>query len=66
MTRDAVLAAVAGTPPLMPRVHQKTRQLPSTLADRWDNPLFDLRYHVRQTALPGRAATRRRALSARP
>jgi diacylglycerol O-acyltransferase len=64
---DAVLAAVADTPPLLPRVRQKTRQLPSTLAGRWgDNPLSDLRYHVRQTALPGRAATRRRALSARP
>ena len=49
-----LVAAVGGMLPLMPRYRQKVRQLPLDLGRPvWvDDPRFDLRYHVRRTALP--------------
>jgi WS/DGAT/MGAT family acyltransferase len=51
---EEFLAAVAGRLPLMPRYRQKVRQIPFDLGRPvWvDDPGFDLRYHLRQTALP--------------
>src|SRR6266536_842471 len=51
---DQFLAAIAGRLPLVPRYRHKARQLPLDLGrPGWvDDPHFDLRYHVRQTALP--------------
>ena len=51
---DEFLAAVAGRLPLVPRYRQKARRLPLDLGRPvWvDDPRFDLRYHLRQTALP--------------
>ena len=48
------LAAIAGRLPLVPRYRQKARRLPLDLGRPvWvDDPRFDLRYHLRQTALP--------------
>jgi WS/DGAT/MGAT family acyltransferase len=52
---DEFLAFLAGRLPLVPRYRQKLRQVPFRLgAPVWvDDPHFDLRYHLRQTALPG-------------
>jgi len=51
---DEFLAAIAGRLALMPRYRQKVRQLPLDIGRPvWiDDPHFDLRYHIRQTALP--------------
>src|SRR6266498_1879495 len=51
---DEFMAAIAGRLPLIPRYRQKVRQVPLDIAAPvWvDDPQFDLRYHVRQTALP--------------
>ncbi|HZD01415.1 MAG TPA: wax ester/triacylglycerol synthase family O-acyltransferase [Actinomycetes bacterium] len=51
---DEFVAAIAGRLPLIPRYRQKARQIPWDIAAPvWvDDPHFDLRYHVRQTALP--------------
>jgi diacylglycerol O-acyltransferase / wax synthase len=51
---DEVLAALAGRLPLVPRYRQKLRTVPFRLGRPvWvDDPNFDLRYHVRRTALP--------------
>ncbi len=52
---DEFLAFLAGRIPLVPRYRQKLRQVPFRLGPPvWvDDPHFDLRYHLRQTALPG-------------
>lgn len=51
---DEVLASLAGRLPLVPRYRQKLRTVPFRLGRPvWvDDPNFDLRYHVRRTALP--------------
>ncbi len=48
------LAAIAGKLPLVPHYRHKARHIPFDLGRPvWvDDPNFDLRYHVRQTALP--------------
>jgi len=53
-TREEVLAHLAGRLPLVPRYRQKLRTVPFRLGRPvWvDDPDFDLRYHVRRTALP--------------
>ncbi len=52
---DEFFAFLAGRIPLVPRYRQKLRQVPFRLGPPvWvDDPHFDLRYHLRQTALPG-------------
>jgi len=51
---EEFLNAIAGRLPLVPRYRQKLRTLPWRLGPPvWvEDPHFDLRYHVRQTALP--------------
>jgi len=51
---DEFLAAIGGRLPLVPRYRHKVRQVPFDLGlPVWvDDPHFDLRYHLRQTALP--------------
>ena len=51
---DEFVAAIRGRLPLVPRYRHKARQLPLDLGRPvWvDDPDFDLRYHVRRTALP--------------
>jgi diacylglycerol O-acyltransferase / wax synthase len=51
---EEFVAGVSGRLPLVPRYRQKVRQLPLDLGRPvWvDDPRFDLRYHLRQTALP--------------
>ena len=51
---DECLAAIAGRLPLITRYRQKVHRLPLDLGRPvWvDDPHFDLRYHLRQTALP--------------
>jgi WS/DGAT/MGAT family acyltransferase len=53
-SHNEVLALLAGRLPLMPRYRQKLRPVPFRLGRPvWvDDPDFDLRYHVRRTALP--------------
>lgn len=53
-TYDEFVAAIAGRLPLIPRYRQKLRRLPLDLAPpAWvDDPGFDIRWHVRGTALP--------------
>jgi diacylglycerol O-acyltransferase len=53
-SHEEVLASVAGQLPLVPRYRQKLRTVPFRLGRPvWvDDPNFDLRYHVRRTALP--------------
>ncbi len=53
-SQEEVLASVAGQLPLVPRYRQKLRTVPFRLGRPvWvDDPNFDLRYHVRRTALP--------------
>ena len=52
-TRSSV-AAIAGRLPLVPRYRQKLRTVPLRIGPPvWvEDPHFDLRYHIRQTALP--------------
>ena len=52
--QEEVLAYLAGRLPLVPRYRQKLRTVPLRLGRPvWvDDPDFDLRYHVRRTALP--------------
>ena len=54
-SHDEFLAYLAGRLPLVPRYRQKLRAVPFRLGPPvWvDDPHFDLRYHVRRTALPG-------------
>ena len=51
---EEFLAAIAGRLPLVPLYRKKLRTIPFRLGlPVWvDDPNFDLRYHVRQTALP--------------
>jgi len=51
---EEFLAAIAGRLPLVPMYRKKLRMTPFRLGPPvWvDDPNFDLRYHVRQTALP--------------
>lgn len=51
---EECLASIGGRLPLIPRYRQKARRLPFDLGRPvWvDDPDFDLRYHLRQTALP--------------
>ena len=53
-TYEQFLAAIAGRLALVARYRQKVRQIPLDLGRPvWvDDPHFDLRYHVRHTALP--------------
>ncbi len=53
-TYDELLTYLAGRLPLVPRYRQKLRKIPFRLgAPVWvDDPDFDLRFHIRQTALP--------------
>jgi WS/DGAT/MGAT family acyltransferase len=53
-SHEDVLASLAGRLPLVPRYRQKLRTVPLRLGRPvWvDDPNFDLRYHVRRTALP--------------
>ena len=52
--QDEVIRAVDGKLPLVPRYRQKLRTVPFDLGRPvWvDDPDFDIRYHVRRTALP--------------
>jgi WS/DGAT/MGAT family acyltransferase len=52
-TYDEFVAAIAGRLPLVPRYRQKVRQLPLDLGRPvWvDDPDFDVRFHIRQTAV---------------
>ncbi len=51
---EEFLTAIAGRLPLVPRYRHKARHIPFDLGRPvWvDDPHFDLRYHIRQTALP--------------
>ena len=51
---DELLTSLAGRLPLVPRYRQKLRTVPLRLGRPvWvDDPNFDIRYHVRRTALP--------------
>jgi diacylglycerol O-acyltransferase / wax synthase len=51
---DEFVAAIAGKLPLVPRYRQKLRTVPFDLArPLWvEDPAFDIRYHIRRTALP--------------
>ncbi len=53
-SQEEVLAHLAGRLPLVPRYRHKLRTVPLRLGRPvWvDDPNFDLRYHVRRTALP--------------
>jgi len=53
-TYDELLTYLRGRLPLVPRYRQKLRKVPFRLGPPvWvDDPSFDLRFHVRQTALP--------------
>ncbi len=56
---DEFLTFLAGRLPLVPRYRQKLRTVPFRLGRPvWvEDPNFDLRYHVRRTALPAPAGT---------
>ena len=51
---DEFVEAIGGRLPLIPRYRQKLRTVPFSLATpAWvDDPRFDLRWHIRNTALP--------------
>ncbi|GAB2885269.1 WS/DGAT/MGAT family O-acyltransferase [Nocardioides pacificus] len=51
---DEFVATIAGRLPLLPRYRQKLRQVPFDIAPpAWvDDPDFDVRWHIRNTALP--------------
>ncbi|MGN6130751.1 MAG: wax ester/triacylglycerol synthase domain-containing protein, partial [Nocardioidaceae bacterium] len=53
-TYDEFVSAIAGRLPLIPRYRQRLRRLPLDLAPpAWvDDPRFDIRWHIRGTALP--------------
>jgi len=52
-SHEEVLASLAGRLPLVPRYRQKLRTVPFRLGRPvWvEDPAFDIRYHVRRTAL---------------
>src|ERR1700757_1634912 len=51
---DDFVSAISERLPLVPRYRQKLRTVPFRIgAPVWvDDPAFDIRYHIRQTALP--------------
>jgi diacylglycerol O-acyltransferase / wax synthase len=53
-SQDAIIAAVGGRLPLVPRYRQKIRKVPFDLGHSvWvDDPHFDLAFHIRRTAVP--------------
>jgi len=53
-SQDAIVAAVGGRLPLVPRYRQKIRRVPFDLGHPvWvDDPHFDLSFHIRRTAVP--------------
>jgi WS/DGAT/MGAT family acyltransferase len=53
-SQDAIMAAVGGRLPLVPRYRQKIRRVPFDLGHPvWiDDPQFDLGFHIRRTAVP--------------
>jgi len=62
-TQEELLAYLAGRLPLVPRYRQKLRAVPFRLGRPvWvEDPDFDLRYHVRRTALPAPGGDRQLA-----
>ena len=62
-SHEEVLAYLAGRLPLVPRYRQKLRPVPFRLGRPvWvEDPNFDLRYHVRRTALPAPGGDRQLA-----
>jgi diacylglycerol O-acyltransferase len=62
-SHEEFLAHLAGRLPLVPRYRQKLRTVPLRLGRPvWvDDPEFDLRYHVRRTALPAPGGDRQLA-----
>jgi WS/DGAT/MGAT family acyltransferase len=62
-TQEEVLAHLAGRLPLVPRYRHKLRTVPFRLGRPvWvDDPDFDLRYHLRRTALPAPGGDRQLA-----
>ena len=53
-SQDAIIAAIDGRLPLVPRYRQKIRKVPFDLGHPvWvDDPHFDLGFHIRRTAVP--------------
>lgn len=53
-SHEEFIAAIGGKLPLVPRYRQKLRTVPLDLGQPiWvDDPAFDIRYHIRRTALP--------------
>ncbi|MGE5156231.1 MAG: WS/DGAT/MGAT family O-acyltransferase [Betaproteobacteria bacterium] len=53
-SQDAIIAAISGRLPLVPRYRQKVRRVPFDLGHPvWvDDPHFDLSFHIRRTAVP--------------
>jgi diacylglycerol O-acyltransferase len=53
-SQDAIISAVGGRLPLVPRYRQKIRRVPLDLGHPvWvDDPHFDLTFHIRRTAVP--------------
>jgi diacylglycerol O-acyltransferase / wax synthase len=62
-SQKKILKSIGGRLPLVPRYRQKLRTVPFHLARPvWvDDPSFDLRYHVRRTALPAPGGDQRLA-----
>ncbi len=62
-SQEEILASLAGRLPLVPRYRQKLRTVPFRLGRPvWvDDPAFDIRYHVRRTALPAPGGDRQLA-----
>jgi len=60
---EEVLASIAGRLPLVPRYRQKLRTVPFRLGRPvWvEDPHFDIRYHIRRTALPAPGGDRQLA-----
>ena len=61
--QEELIASLAGRLPLVPRYRQKLRTVPFRLGRPvWvDDPAFDIRYHVRRTALPAPGTDRQLA-----
>ncbi len=62
-SQEEIIASLAGRLPLVPRYRQKLRTVPFRLGRPvWvDDPDFDIRYHVRRTALPAPGGDRQLA-----
>ena len=61
--QEEIIASLTGRLPLVPRYRQKLRTIPFRLGRPvWvDDPAFDIRYHVRRTALPAPGSDRQLA-----